>query len=1134
MDTFGPYRLLRLLGAGHTGEVFEAVHQRGGAHVALKRLHARLVQNREASARFRREFRAAARVRHPAIIRVMDSGRVRGIPFFTMEQLAASTLRASTGKGPARGQELSRMLGLLSQVAEGLHALHMAGVIHREIKPDNVLLRGQEQAVLTNLGLARMLDDAAAADQSAEQGTVRYLAPELATGGAANAETDAYALGVMAYELLCGEPPFDGPEPAVLIKHVEHTPTDVRRHNPQIPDAVAALLAQLLQKNADDRPTVAKAAAVLGRPMPPPVREPSMVPPLQRTFVGRADEMTRLMDRVATLADPGPRVAVISAPPGLGKSRFLSEVELRALRSGCAVAAGRHDGVISAPYLPWRAPLEKLCRKLRMPAPDFDGVRSGRGREHRAQLWRQVAGVLERTTELGRLVICLDDMDGADELSLGLLARCAADEVSHLRFMVAITASTTDRLGPLLDAPATVMHLPLAPLTHQQSLELARAAAPDLTADDVFSSENSGGVPARVVEAALAAVEARGRALPPPIPLDAEVTAAAEATLGRVEPPTGPFEPPPTDPASPPPLPRTAAFPPDPPPLPRRAPPPLPLQGPSITLLNAELGPHQWLVSALAVLRTRAPMALVLRLLDVAENGRTGRMLDEALETLLQRQHLQQAGGLLAFTTEGRRIDAYASIDLGLKEKLHARAAKAIRETAPWSPATAEVLAFHAQRGGAPLAAAEHLLAAAEAALNVWAVEKAQGLVARAIDVLAQRATQTAPDVWTGALSVAPELAVRLALVQLGLLRGQGAAEPYLHAAMDAVRLAANVEPGLQADTHAHLAGARLQAGQHAAAADAAQTMAQLADHAKDAVRSAEAALLQLAVARTRGLPVSRSHLAEALTHARRSGDARIAVRALLETARVHLDAGQARRAAATAQHALKRADPRMMPREALAARRTHALALLDTGHTARATDMLVACVSDAELEDQLHELSEGLLALGRVHLGSLQLSLADTAAMRAARLGRELGNRTLGQTAVCLRALAAGLVAVRDATLHTYLEVDVPMYAGELGPASTHDATAGLAHVAIRVVRALGNLRASHEDEVTLASDLEEAAGASPRLGFEARAWGLVCMHAWRAAGKGAATQPFATVYQDLQDTAPSTALDALMSRRA
>jgi serine/threonine protein kinase len=269
------YQIVGLLGAGGMGEVYEAVDTTLAERVALKTIGAVAPLDAQGVARFKAEVQTARRVTHPNVCRVFDVGfhiepartalgDALAVPFLTMEMLAGETLRARI----AREQRLSAAdaLMLLGQMAAGLDAAHAAGVVHADLKSENVMLVPRAErgfrVVITDFGLARQHRTDSHESRSSAGfvgGTVGYMAPEQLQGGRPGPAGDIYALGVLMFEMLTGELPFRGSSPlAVAIATVNTTPASLR----SFALAVPAAWDEVLRRSLDPEPTRRFASAI--------------------------------------------------------------------------------------------------------------------------------------------------------------------------------------------------------------------------------------------------------------------------------------------------------------------------------------------------------------------------------------------------------------------------------------------------------------------------------------------------------------------------------------------------------------------------------------------------------------------------------------------------------------------------------------------------------------------------------------------------------------------------------------------------------------------------------------------------------------------------------------------------------
>lgn len=218
------YRVLEVLGQGGMGTVYRVRHQALGKDFALKVLRSELAQDRDLSERFIHEARAAARVNHANVIQITDFGGLdTGQPFFIMELLGGRPLSDVIAEQFPVGAE--RCVRVLRQVAEALQAAHDVGIIHRDLKPDNIHVSEGDRVTVLDFGLARLAGASRLTRENVVYGTPHYMSPEQASGDSVDHRVDIYSLGVVMYELIVGDVPFDANTyMEVLTKHIYTTP----------------------------------------------------------------------------------------------------------------------------------------------------------------------------------------------------------------------------------------------------------------------------------------------------------------------------------------------------------------------------------------------------------------------------------------------------------------------------------------------------------------------------------------------------------------------------------------------------------------------------------------------------------------------------------------------------------------------------------------------------------------------------------------------------------------------------------------------------------------------------------------------------------------------------------------------
>src|SRR5437667_10980602 len=216
---FGNYRLVSLLGQGGYAEVYLGQHVRFNQQAAIKVLHAHL-SGVEAE-HFQQEAETIATLAHPSIIRVLDFDVQDGVPFLVIDYAPNGTLRHRYPKGSL--VPLPVIVSTVKQVAEALQYAHDQKFIHRDVKPENMLVGRREEVLLSDFGIATIAHSSASLSAQPSVGTIGYMAPEQIEGHARPA-SDQYALGVVVYEWLCGERPFEGSVSEVLVQHLSIPP----------------------------------------------------------------------------------------------------------------------------------------------------------------------------------------------------------------------------------------------------------------------------------------------------------------------------------------------------------------------------------------------------------------------------------------------------------------------------------------------------------------------------------------------------------------------------------------------------------------------------------------------------------------------------------------------------------------------------------------------------------------------------------------------------------------------------------------------------------------------------------------------------------------------------------------------
>ena len=294
----GRYRLGDVIATGGMAQVRRATDEVLGREVAVKLLHPHLAADPTVVDRFRHEAVAAARLTHPAIVSIYDTVAEDGINAIVMELIDGITLRQFLDQeGPLDPRDA---VDVVAGVADALQTAHEAGIVHRDVKPANILLCEDRRVMVTDFGIAKVAVDQDLTQAGTMIGTAKYLAPEQVRGEPVDPRTDVYALGVVLYECLCGRPPFEADtEAATALARLHRDPLRPRQVRPSVPRSLDVITMQALAREPDDRPSTAAAlrAALLGAaPDEPDVADhdhPVIVPPTAAASEAEAHSFVR-------------------------------------------------------------------------------------------------------------------------------------------------------------------------------------------------------------------------------------------------------------------------------------------------------------------------------------------------------------------------------------------------------------------------------------------------------------------------------------------------------------------------------------------------------------------------------------------------------------------------------------------------------------------------------------------------------------------------------------------------------------------------------------------------------------------------------------------------------------------------
>lgn len=266
--TLGNYHILSEIGHGGMANVYRAIQPSVGREVAIKVLPIHFLQDRTFLERFNREIKVIAKLQHPRILPVYDSGEEDGLPYIVMAYVPGGTLADRIKEHP-EGMRLDEVVRMVRQIAEGLDHAHEVGIIHRDLKPSNILLDRKDNLYLADFGIARVITDVAQSTGSGIVGTPHYMAPEVSHGGEITPRVDIYALGVTLFEMITARHPFNGDTPiGIILAHATKPIPNARTYRPNLPSAIQQVIAWALAKNPDDRPeTAGEVAQLLERAM---------------------------------------------------------------------------------------------------------------------------------------------------------------------------------------------------------------------------------------------------------------------------------------------------------------------------------------------------------------------------------------------------------------------------------------------------------------------------------------------------------------------------------------------------------------------------------------------------------------------------------------------------------------------------------------------------------------------------------------------------------------------------------------------------------------------------------------------------------------------------------------------------
>jgi predicted ATPase/predicted Ser/Thr protein kinase len=478
------YQIDGQLGRGGMGVVYKAQEQSLGRPVALKFLPAEYVRDPERLQRFEREARMASALNHPHICTIYALGRHEGHPFLVMEFIEGTTLQALM----ARRLALEQGTQLIAQTARALAAAHAAGIVHRDVKPENIMVRADGYVKVLDFGLARRLPTLAGpdpggapdTDPGALMGTAAYMSPEQARGAPAGSASDVFSLGIVLYQLATGYHPFQADSAlGALYAITTRQPVPASQRNPEVPAGLDALIEAMLHKDARMRPTAAEVEATLAAL--PGQHRVRVTPAPARPSVRREPELAALHAAFAAAEAGRGSLVCVTGEPGIGKTTLVEDFleELAGTARACALGRGHCserlagteaygpvlDALGSLLRSAARLSVSRLLKVLAptwhaqaapVPAGDAAGAAEAARALSKPAMLREFTNFLQEASRLHPVALFFDDVHWADVPTTDLLAHVGR-HLAGLRVLVVVTYRPTE----LLLAPHPFHHVKL-------------------------------------------------------------------------------------------------------------------------------------------------------------------------------------------------------------------------------------------------------------------------------------------------------------------------------------------------------------------------------------------------------------------------------------------------------------------------------------------------------------------------------------------------------------------------------------------------------------------------------------------------------------------------------------------------